>query len=179
MYNQYDFNIKNSEKSTLKHLASSFGFALLISSAFQIIIAIIETMYMLLIKNNEIKFITKQLFLAIESVMLLLPIGFLTYKSYIPEKKFILPFKKNSPKTTILTVIFGLGVSFCAQIISAIVQNVIDAPSPQIDYKNSLFSILVSIFSISIVPAVVEEITFRGVMLGSLRRYGDKFAIFM
>ena len=87
MYNQYDFNIKNSEKSTLKHLASSFGFALLISSAFQIIIAIIETMYMLLIKNNEIKFITKQLFLAIESVMLLLPIGFLTYKSYIPEKK--------------------------------------------------------------------------------------------
>lgn len=179
MYNQYDFNIKNSEKSTLKHLASSFGFALLISSAFQIIIAIIETMYMLLIKNNEIKFITKQLFLAIESVMLLLPIGFLTYKSYIPEKKYILPFKKNSPKTTILTTIFGLGVSFCAQIISAIVQNVIDAPSPQIDYKNSLFSILVSIFSISIVPAVVEEITFRGVMLGSLRRYGDKFAIFM
>lgn len=37
--------------------------------------------------------------------------------------------------------------------------------------------IFMSIMSMSVVPAIVEEIAIRGVLLQPLRRYGDKFAI--
>ena len=41
-----------------------------------------------------------------------------------------------------------------------------------------IFETIAWIFTISVMPAIVEEFAFRVVVLGSLRRYSDTFAIF-
>ncbi len=45
--------------------------------------------------------------------------------------------------------------------------------------SNSFLEILVYFLSTAIVPAFSEEILFRGAVLGTLRKYGDAFAIFV
>lgn len=48
---------------------------------------------------------------------------------------------------------------------------------PDLPYDNNTASIIMYIISISIIPPLVEEFAFRGIILGSLRQYGDGFAI--
>ena len=42
---------------------------------------------------------------------------------------------------------------------------------------NNIFSIITAMIANAVCPALFEEFLFRGVVLGSLRKYGDKFAI--
>lgn len=51
-------------------------------------------------------------------------------------------------------------------------------PDDVSDY-NSAIGIFSSVFATAVVPAFVEEFAIRGVVLQSLRKYGDKFAILM
>ncbi len=52
------------------------------------------------------------------------------------------------------------------------------APEDPSDYSSPA-GILISLFSSAVIPAFVEEFAIRGVVLQSLRRYGDVFAIIM
>ena len=49
--------------------------------------------------------------------------------------------------------------------------------TPEFPYDNNTASIIMYIIYISIIPPLVEEFAFRGIILGSLRQYGDGFAI--
>ncbi len=46
-----------------------------------------------------------------------------------------------------------------------------------LELPESLWGKLLFLFTISVVPAIVEEFAYRGVVLGALRKYGDAFAI--
>lgn len=48
---------------------------------------------------------------------------------------------------------------------------------PDLPYDNNTASIIMYTISLSIIPPLVEEFAYRGVVLGSLRQYGDGFAI--
>ncbi len=48
---------------------------------------------------------------------------------------------------------------------------------PKAPYDNNVLSIIMYAIGIAIVSPLVEEFVFRGVILGSLRKYGDGFAI--
>lgn len=48
---------------------------------------------------------------------------------------------------------------------------------PEFPYDNNIASIIMYIISLSIIPPLVEEFAYRGIVLGSLRQYGDGFAI--
>ncbi len=47
----------------------------------------------------------------------------------------------------------------------------------ELPLPDSLGGVLLFIFAVSVVPAIVEEFAYRGIVLGALRRYGDGFAI--
>ncbi|MDQ5983109.1 MAG: hypothetical protein RUMPE_00107 [Eubacteriales bacterium SKADARSKE-1] len=51
-------------------------------------------------------------------------------------------------------------------------------PESIFKYENTPLGILFFLISLAIVPAISEEFVFRGVILGSLRKFGDNFAIF-
>lgn len=48
---------------------------------------------------------------------------------------------------------------------------------PDLPYDNNIASIIMYTISLSIIPPLVEEFAYRGIVLGSLRQYGDGFAI--
>lgn len=88
-----------------------------------------------------------------------------------PEKKSFLPF-------------FLFGVSFCAlaNIATGYIQTIFDIF--KVDYSvnygenpSGFFGFMISIISTVAVPAFVEEFACRGIILGSLRKFGDGFAV--
>ncbi len=95
--------------------------------------------------------------------------------------------KKLGFKNTTLYVLAGLGVCMFANFLVEFFSIIgmffgvdIASGTPQdFYYGNSPVYFLLSMLSISIVPALVEEFIFRGAILGVLRKHGDGFAIIM
>lgn len=83
----------------------------------------------------------------------------------------------------LIPIIFiGLGVAMFANTVSNIVANnfSIFGLKNNIEFSqptNNLFEKVLYVISVSLVPALAEEFAFRGVVLGTLRKYGDAFAI--
>lgn len=80
-------------------------------------------------------------------------------------------------------ICFGLMVSMGANIIVGYWAQILEGSGCNINYgsleiPNSPAGIALWIFTISVLPALIEEFALRVVVLGSLRRYGDTFAIF-
>ncbi|MDD5924289.1 MAG: type II CAAX endopeptidase family protein [Clostridia bacterium] len=95
--------------------------------------------------------------------------------------------KRIGFKKTALYVFAGLGVCMFANflveflsIIGIVFGVDIASGTPQdFYYGNSPVYFFLTLLSISIVPAFVEEFIFRGAILGVLRKHGDGFAIIM
>ena len=49
--------------------------------------------------------------------------------------------------------------------------------SPNIEYPTGLFGFIISFIAVAIVPALTEEFAMRGTVLGSLKNFGDAFAL--
>lgn len=76
----------------------------------------------------------------------------------------------------------GLGVAMFANTASGIVENnfSIFGLYNSVSFSqptNSVFEKVLYIIAVSLVPALSEEFAFRGVVMGTLRKYGDAFAI--
>ena len=91
---------------------------------------------------------------------------------------FDLPKRKN-----LLPLIF-IGISFCsfANIAVSYASQIFEGfgINYDVDYGDNpegFFGFMLSLIATVIVPALVEEFSFRGIILGSLRKFGDGFAI--
>lgn len=88
----------------------------------------------------------------------------------------------KNPVKTILLIIISFGGCMLANYISSILLTILEGVGLYSTYssiedpKNTADLILMFI-SVAIVPALVEEFALRGVLLSSLRRYGNAFAI--
>lgn len=90
---------------------------------------------------------------------------------------------KRSDRNTELALFFGGGV-FClfANIAAAYVDSIftsfgIDYSIGETDIPKGIFGFLLYTLSTAIVPAVLEEFALRGIVLGTLRKFGDTFAL--
>ena len=90
---------------------------------------------------------------------------------------------KRADRNTELALFFGGGV-FClfANIAAAYVDSIftsfgIDYSIGETDIPKGIFGFLLYALSTAIVPAVLEEFALRGIVLGSLRKFGDTFAL--
>lgn len=72
-------------------------------------------------------------------------------------------------------IIINIATSYWVQMLESLGLNTEYSSIPGPD---TLFDTILWIFTVSVVPAVVEEFAFRVVVLGSLRRFSDSFAIF-
>ena len=97
----------------------------------------------------------------------------------------VLIFEKVSAKKLLAVVAIGFTVCMVSNMMISLYLTTtynagldlnIDIDTP---LCNSVLEIIVYFLSTSIVPAFSEEILFRGAILGSLRKYGDTFAIFV
>lgn len=79
--------------------------------------------------------------------------------------------------------LFCLGTSvvgvFCSSLIGFLLQSVFGVRSfmPELEMPREAAASLLFMVSLSIAPAVLEEVMFRGIIMQSLRRFGDSFAL--
>ncbi len=127
------------------------------------------------------------------------PIPMMIYQTIISSLAFTLPFlvipiglniktKKlvsfGRPKNGLTIAMTFLGLGFCA--FANIAANTISeifasfgvlVYSPSFADSKTAPEFLLTFLAVAIVPAIVEEFAFRGIILGSLRKFGDGFAI--
>lgn len=103
------------------------------------------------------------------------------------KKKFsdVLVFDKISSKKLFAVVAIGFTVCMVSNLLTNFYLTTTESLGLNLNFNietpvsNSFLEILVYFLSTAIVPAFSEEILFRGAVLGTLRKYGDAFAIFV
>ncbi len=106
---------------------------------------------------------------------------------YLERKTKTEVFRFNMPKKkslAVLAVPFGFFVCLAANYISGIFLNLfsgagIELTAPENDVPSGLTGRIIYAVTVSVVPALCEEIAIRGAVMQPLRKYGDTFAIVM
>ncbi len=94
----------------------------------------------------------------------------------------LLPFGKPQKGTFLPLILIGIGAAAFSNIANSVSGAIfinLGFPDKYIEpsYPQGIFGVTLAFISTALVPAFVEEFGMRGVCLGSLRRYGDGFAI--
>ena len=96
--------------------------------------------------------------------------------------KNLIQFKWKKPIKTLPLIMLALGAAMVinllvSQFVSLLENNGIDTSAPSLEMPQSVGGTLIYLFALTVVPAVVEEFAFRGIVLGSLKKYGSGYAI--
>ncbi|MBR2714835.1 MAG: CPBP family intramembrane metalloprotease [Ruminococcus sp.] len=94
----------------------------------------------------------------------------------------LFPLDKVGANTMYLLCTFGLAVAMTANYASNILISLFDAVGidayVDIEYKcDNALDVILFYVTVAVIPALVEEFAFRGVILGVLRKYSDSLAI--
>ena len=94
----------------------------------------------------------------------------------------IYPFEKVSANTMFLLCSFGLSIAIIANYASNLLLGLFDLvgidANIDMEYKcDSALDVILFYVTVAIVPALVEEFAFRGIILGNLRKHSDSFAV--
>ena len=97
------------------------------------------------------------------------------------------PLPLDAPRSKLdFALAIPVGVGFClvantvsSYIITFISGFGLELSSPDLPLPQGPLGVTVSFFRVVVVAAMVEELCFRGVVMGNLRRYGDFFAVSM
>lgn len=177
----------------IREETGKMGFALIIFIVLQLAITGIITAYLLFVARYKISEInvflaTPSNMLPIQGIILMLGLG-LPFIGYMYLFKLPLgetiPVRKMRIGNFLLLVLFGLGFSTTVSYIGNIVQSGELVTGGLSNLRNVLagnqgIELLYSIICLCIIPALVEEFVFRGVILQVLRRKGgDTFAIIL
>ena len=172
------------EKKAMKKAASHVGFGLLM---FYIV------MYALSFLVGMVLGITGTEHLLSEPVFQLEFNVILTLFGFVSGAILIFALEKNKPSQLIsygLTqkgTFFGgilLGIGWCtvANFITGLLQTVLEPVFPivqnEIETPNGIIGFVISVLSMAVAPALLEEFIFRGAIMGTLLKFGKGFAIF-
>lgn len=117
---------------------------------------------------------------------LLLPFVLLSVPmSHISGNRDVLELEAPKPKGEVVPAVFA-GIGFCvlANLVTGYLTQFImdlgvELSSPELPMPSGVLGVTASFFRVVVVAALTEEICFRGVVMGHLRRYGDFFAVAM
>lgn len=118
-------------------------------------------------------------------IALLLPFLFVYHQSTDENKKRIMKFDR--PKDAILAVLAvfaGLAVCLVSNVVGNFILGIFSvfgieftSGMEDVPVAKDFAGYIITILCYAVVPALIEEFAFRGVVLQPLRKYGDKFAI--
>lgn len=180
---------KKQEKKTLKRLSTIHGLSLL---GFSLFAFVLSYLMISLIPNFRDLYQNNDLFhtaidVGFGAIVLFVPF-FIGY-TVLKKKKLIGELPLHAPynaKAATLLVFIGLAACLAGSYASGILNTLLETVF-QVEFKMppddialvSVPVILLSFVKVAIVPAIVEEFAIRGVVMQSLKKYGDWFAILM
>lgn len=180
-----DFFIrKENEKRTLRRLGFYTGCAVLMSVIVQSIMVLSLELFSLKDRYYSNAYFSSAVDILIVIIGMLLPFLFFGKKmkdvsgiSTAPELGS--PYKKS---LMLPAVIAGVGFCMLGNIINSYITMFFDSfnvelTSPDIPMADGVSGVILTFFRVAITAAIVEEISLRGYVMGTLRFYGDGFAI--
>ena len=118
-----------------------------------------------------------------QAIYVLLPFAVLYFSLGNDKHRVAVAFEKpKKTKPFILAVLSGLMICLVGDFISSYVSAFFnffgtDFYQQETPVPDNAFGYIVFAVGCAVMPALVEEFAFRGILLTSLRKYGDKFAI--
>ncbi len=93
-----------------------------------------------------------------------------------------LPFRKSRMDITVGGVFVGLGAGIVASYATSYLEQAlglfgIGISMPDMEVPQALPAKILYVFTLTVAPAFIEEMVFRGIVMQSLRRFGDMFAL--
>lgn len=94
----------------------------------------------------------------------------------------LLHFEKGNPLFKILCVVAGVGISMAANIPGGVLSTILDrlgfATAPDMTPASFSWEIFIPhVLAVVVIAPLIEEFVFRGILLSSLEKYGQLFAI--
>ena len=119
--------------------------------------------------------------LAVYIISLLIPFGIYALCIKMPLK-VALPFRKAKFDLTSGGVLIGLGAGVLASYATNALQLGLEAigigiTMPEMEVPETVPGLILYVITLTVAPAFIEEILFRGIVMQSLRRFGDIFAL--
>lgn len=182
---------KKNDKKILKTIGAACGLSIVVYFLGSMVIGLIIALLYNKIPDISLVFEEGIGAWAFSAVLTILFIGIPFLISYIVLRKKkiagILPLGTTyNKKASICLVAFFLPLTlistFAVNIVSILVQSMLGINFSSGMEDLAVFSVSDFLFmtlTVAIIPAILEEITIRGVLLQPLRRFGDKFAIFV
>lgn len=178
------------EGQSIKKISNSLGIGIILFFVFSIFIFSIFLMITKIFVgtanyNTDFNGLDPALYYVITSITSIISL-FIPFclAAIISKNKISDLVKFNSFDKKLGLACIGIGMATCAYAnfaASSFISNLnsigINPSEPSFPYDNNIASIILYIVSISVVPTLIEEFAFRGIILGSLRKYGDGFAI--
>ena len=174
---------RDERKGKVKQLANASAVPLLIYQfGGSIIIALIATVLTAIygeIKGNHILSDPDFLYLANGFLSILfMSVPFLITALWTKQPlKSTVAFKKFKPSIGIAIIMLGFGAIAVAQYGGGIITQYFsmifgeEVHNPAADFGTGPVSMIISLFCVGIIPAFMEEFAFRGVLLGTARKY--------
>lgn len=182
-YGNYEDYSKVIYKKSLKKDSNRLGILLILFHAFMFGFSFISSIFLVFGLPYDSQS-SVQTFL-LDGLLSLL-VFFITGLVYIfivnLDTKVIFPFEQIKTSLLVKIVIIGVAVALVSNYAADMLSNVFSVfgIDNTIDFSydvDSPLSILLYFVTVALVPALVEEFAFRGIILGTLRKYSDTLAI--
>lgn len=167
-------------KYTLRKASSGIGFMLFAASISMYAIAVVLSVFL----YNRMDTTVLLLMDAIISIISLFTVGIIYCFLSGTNLGSLINVKWVKLSLAVPLVLIALTVSFTADYLTEILQSSFSVFGVEngVDLStesHTLLENLLNIFAVSIIPPLVEEFLFRGIVLGKLRFFGDAFAMFV
>ncbi len=172
-------------KRDLRKTANGLGIMLLIFFALEIIISGILAIIIYSAGAYSLSNVSSVLEL-LENGVISCTLFFLVALIYVLIKKrsfaTLFPFDKIGGKKLFMLCTIGLAVSLMSNLAPELLSDVfglfgLSNSGGEFDFSGTLPNVLMYYLTVAIMPALTEEFAFRGVILGSLRKYSDGLAV--
>ena len=174
------------ERKAIKLAANCIGGAFLISEAVSWVLQFVVVFVLMIFGATDIlsdSGVSWMMQIAFSALVFTLPFVIMCYPMKTTPSACC-SFGKPKKDTLIPLLLIGLGVCMLANVLGSMFSSVftsfgIESTSTEFesDILKGWYFPIISILGGAILPALVEEFALRGVVLGSLRKFGDTFAI--
>lgn len=180
---------KKNDKKILKTMGNWFGFGIICFTAFASIVAVIIGLLSTVFSKLDLLYYDDNISMAYQIIasILFILVPFVIAYGVLKKKKIagILPMgttynRKAAVGLTMLCVPLMIFSTLAINFISTIIQEMLGitfttgVEDPKIMGAEGIF---IAVLSIAVLPAILEEVVVRGIVMQPLRRFGDKFAI--
>ena len=179
------YNARNREKKHIKKAANCIGFAFCATLLLNIVLGFIAGVVLATVGKPE--FADDPFFLnyfqILGSFVMFVPAYIIASRRMKINLSRALPFSPPKDKGDVLpALMIGYGFCIIANISGNIITNILSrfGLESSVDFPNleGLHGFLLMTVSTAIIPALVEEFAYRGVVLSLLKPYGEGFAVF-